>query len=258
MNWMVSANPKKFNHVGAFERWGFIDWKQSVNFQIGDTVYLYCVSPIMRIRYKTVVVKESMSFEEKVDDLEFRFNYKGPAQRYARLKLVEEYDLEELSLNNLMQHGLKIAPQGAVKLNTELLGYIEYCTVNDMSKRLYPETDLPETYYEGAVQQALVNRYERNPDARRKCIEYHGYRCSVCDVDFEVTYGEIGRGFIHVHHLIPIHEIGEEYEIDSVNDLIPVCPNCHAMLHRKINGKQYTWQELKTFLKTRNSEQLTV
>ena len=58
-------------------------------------------------------------------------------------------------------------------------------------------------------------------------------------------YGEIGKDFIHVHHLIPLNEIGKEYIVDYKNDLIPVCPNCHAMLHREIDGKRYSWQELR-------------
>lgn len=47
------------------------------------------------------------------------------------------------------------------------------------------------------------------------------------------VYGEIGRGFIHVHHKVPLSSIGKEYELDPIKDLVPVCPNCHAMLHRK-------------------------
>jgi 5-methylcytosine-specific restriction protein A len=42
----------------------------------------------------------------------------------------------------------------------------------------------------------------------------------------------LGEGFIHVHHLKPLAQIGEQYELDPINDLRPVCPNCHAMLHR--------------------------
>ncbi len=52
-------------------------------------------------------------------------------------------------------------------------------------------------------------------------------------MNFEETYGEIGARFIHVHHLVEISSIGEEYNVDPVNDLRPVCPNCHAILHRK-------------------------
>lgn len=89
-----------------------------------------------------------------------------------------------------------------------------------------------ETYVEGAVTRILVNSYERNPAARRACIDYWGTKCQVCGFDFEKVYGEIGRGFIHVHHIKQLAEIGASYVVDPVNDLRPVCPNCHAMLHR--------------------------
>ena len=56
--------------------------------------------------------------------------------------------------------------------------------------------------------------------------------CSICGFDFEKNYGELGKGFIHVHHIVPVSKIGPNYIIDPVKDLIPVCPNCHAMLHR--------------------------
>lgn len=59
-----------------------------------------------------------------------------------------------------------------------------------------------------------------------------GSACVVCDFDFQRTYGDIGEDFIHVHHLKPLAEIGQEYVLDPVADLRPVCPNCHAMLHR--------------------------
>ncbi|MBQ7426534.1 MAG: HNH endonuclease [Prevotella sp.] len=65
-------------------------------------------------------------------------------------------------------------------------------------------------------------------------------------MDFEEKYGEIGRGFIHVHHLIPISSIGEDYVIDPINHLVPVCPNCHNMLHRK--DPPLTPEELKKLI----------
>jgi 5-methylcytosine-specific restriction endonuclease McrA len=91
----------------------------------------------------------------------------------------------------------------------------------------------PERYIEGATKQISVNVYERNPIARKRCIEHYGTSCMVCGFNFYETYGELGKDFIHVHHLIPLYEIGEEYEIDPIKDLRPVCPNCHAMLHKK-------------------------
>ncbi|WP_420596157.1 HNH endonuclease [Deinococcus sp.] len=91
----------------------------------------------------------------------------------------------------------------------------------------------PRTYPEGAARQVLVNAHERNPAAREACIAYHGSFCAVCDSDLEEFYGPIAYGFIHVHHLKPLSEIGEGYSVDPETDLVPVCPNCHAMLHRR-------------------------
>lgn len=88
------------------------------------------------------------------------------------------------------------------------------------------------TYREGAVKVVVVNAYEGSPQARQACIEFHGARCLACGFDFEATYGELGRGFVHVHHLVPLAARGEAYELDPVKHLIPVCPNCHSMLHR--------------------------
>jgi 5-methylcytosine-specific restriction protein A len=65
------------------------------------------------------------------------------------------------------------------------------------------------------------------------CIEHYGTNCYICGFNFEKKYGEIGRDFIHVHHIKPLSEIGKKYELNPIQDLRPVCPNCHAMLHRK-------------------------
>ena len=99
-----------------------------------------------------------------------------------------------------------------------------------------------EVYYEGSVTTVKVNKYERNQEARRKCIEIHGCQCKICGFNFEKTYGEAGKGLIHVHHVVPISSIKEQYQIDYEKDLIPVCPNCHAMIHRKKDP--YTPEEI--------------
>jgi 5-methylcytosine-specific restriction enzyme A len=68
-------------------------------------------------------------------------------------------------------------------------------------------------------------------------------------MNFEDTYGEVRREFIHVHHITPLHEIQMGYQVNPIEDLIPVCPNCHAMLHRKEDGVYLTVEELKERLK---------
>jgi len=102
-------------------------------------------------------------------------------------------------------------------------------------------------YTEGASRRIESIRYERNPRARKLCLEYHGYNCAVCDLNFENTYGDVGKDFIHVHHLNQISDAGNG-KINPIKDLIPVCPNCHAMIHRK--KIPYTPKEIKELLKS--------
>lgn len=105
----------------------------------------------------------------------------------------------------------------------------------------------PGTYIEGAVKQILVNAYERDQNARRACLANYGPSCAVCGFGFAEKYGVIGKGFIHIHHLKPLSEIGESYRLDPVRDLRPVCPNCHAMLHRQ--SPPFSIDELKVMLR---------
>ena len=88
------------------------------------------------------------------------------------------------------------------------------------------------SYLEGTAVRVLVNRYERDRRARDLCIAHHGAICSACGFDFSRIYGELGHGFIHVHHVVSLATVRKCYRVDPINDLIPVCPNCHAMLHR--------------------------
>jgi hypothetical protein len=100
---------------------------------------------------------------------------------------------------------------------------------------------------EGAVCQVTVNAYERNPEARARCIARHGTACVICGFSFGAVYGPVAEGFIHVHHLRPLSEIGREYKVDPVEDLRPVCPNCHAVLHRR--EPPYSLDEVREFLR---------
>lgn len=114
---------------------------------------------------------------------------------------------------------------------------------------VYPdEVDSELKYSEGKVIEVRVNGYERNIIARLKCIQHFGATCQVCGFNFEERFGEIGKDFIHVHHLKEISSIGKEYEVNPIKDLAPVCPNCHAMLHKR--RPAFTIEELKVIIQT--------
>lgn len=85
---------------------------------------------------------------------------------------------------------------------------------------------------EGQLQYTIGRRFERSPRLRSECINYHGTDCKICGFDFEGVYGELGKNYCHVHHISPLSEVGESHLVCPKTDLIPVCPNCHAMLHK--------------------------
>lgn len=108
------------------------------------------------------------------------------------------------------------------------------------------EKELSKAYTEGTPNQVIITKYERNPFARKKCIEHFGLSCVVCNFNFGKTYGEIGKDFIHVHHLTQVSSVGKTYEIDPIKDLRPVCPNCHSIIHKRKTA--YTIEEMKELL----------
>lgn len=105
------------------------------------------------------------------------------------------------------------------------------------------------SYIEGAKKSITVNAYERNPEARRACISHHGASCKCCGFDFEKVYGEHGKGFIHVHHITPLRMLGEGYRINPETELLPLCPNCHAMIHRGNEATPLSVDELRNMMK---------
>jgi hypothetical protein len=100
------------------------------------------------------------------------------------------------------------------------------------SRETLPEEISEGSYREGQGVQITVNRYERDASARAACLNHFGPSCQICRVDLSTVYGPIADGLVHVHHLRPLSQITGEYEVRPDQDLIPVCPNCHAVVHR--------------------------
>lgn len=255
MKWIMPANIRdKYDAFGAFSKFGFIDWRQKNNFSIGDIVFIYISKPVQQIMFQTKVISVEMRFEDTVDDLKFwvsKKDYEASKKNngYVRLQLISYANSNRLSFKNLLEHGLQGSIQSAIRCieDKEHLGaYISSCFEEETLGNGYDEFDINEIHYEGSVTTVKVNKYERNQDARRKCIEIHGFQCKICGFDFEKTYGEVGKGLIHVHHVVPISTIKHEYHIDYEKDLIPVCPNCHAMIHRR--KEPYSINEVREML----------
>ncbi|HBB96341.1 MAG TPA: HNH endonuclease [Blastocatellia bacterium] len=132
------------------------------------------------------------------------------------------------------------------------IGSCWYASDDEVGLILAEELAQDEKLIEGAAKSVAVNSYERNPVARARCLEHHGYSCTVCSFSFESFYGPVGKNYIHVHHLVPLSETKGEYVVDPVNDLVPVCPNCHAMIHSTRPARHI--DQLKKHLENRETD----
>lgn len=109
------------------------------------------------------------------------------------------------------------------------------------------EVDPGHLYPEGAVKSITVNAYERSREARSACIGRWGYTCAACGLTLSSTYGEAAAKTIHVHHLRPLASVGSGYKVNPIDDLRPVCPNCHAVIHSRI--PMYSLEEVQLMLR---------
>jgi 5-methylcytosine-specific restriction enzyme A len=158
-------------------------------------------------------------------------------QQRSGLDRLLEANRADLSIESLVlspRFSTLFTPDEKKEAEDRLAGFAAEASRLEASREnLFPdELRRGQTYPEGAKKQVLVNAFERDARARKACIALFGSKCAVCDFDFESVYGELGHEFIHVHHRRPMASISAPYKVDPETDLIPVCPNCHAMLHR--------------------------
>ena len=216
----------------------------------GDTVLLVRVAKDRGIVASGVAV--SVAYKDlhwdakraKKNDLANYISVEWDVQVEIDNRLPIEVLLEEFPegpWNNLAGSGVRVKDEISDELLTRWFNHI------GVHPEIYP--DETPTYVEGGSKPVLVNRYERNPAARRECLQIYGAVCAVCDFDGSSVYGRKGDGLIHVHHLLEISEVGKEYEVNPRTDLVPVCPNCHAMIHRR--RPSYSIAEVRKMLRTK-------
>src|SRR5699024_5468913 len=116
--------------------------------------------------------------------------------------------------------------------------YTRNVTMKDKIYSNYPEEELYSEVRSGSVSEGAkveyyVTKYERKSKLRLAAIDFHGLNCSVCNINFEKTYGELGKGFIEIHHIKPLYSLEGETNVNPKTDLVPLCPNCHRMIHRQ-------------------------
>lgn len=266
--YLLTWNPGKYQWLELTDTWeavnlGYLQedrWScgRSRKPHIGDRVFMMCLGAtttkgIMASGWVTEEPFEDLHWNEEAQHLTTRYVW----FRYDALLNPEVQPLlnpARVTANynwTPQMSGLTIVPEVARGLETLWQVHLGKIGVEPMKQAaLLDSDDMVQTYREGAKTQVTVNRYERDPQARSRCVEQRGTSCIVCGFNFANEFGEIGEGFIHVHHTIPLSERGNEYTVDPHLDLVPVCPNCHAMLHRK--SPPYTIEELQQIRRQRS------
>ena len=198
-----------------------------------------------------VVISERPVPKESWDDASKTANYVqvrlDTLLHPDRELILNRKDLSSESLikaTNTPKSGPRLKPADAALLESLWAPFV--WTTERAPERIAEEVHPADQFWEGALRSITINAYERDAKARQSCIAHFGSACRVCGLDFGRVYGELGRGYIHVHHIRPLSEIGEGYAVDPQKDLIPVCPNCHAMMHQRI--PPLTEQELKQII----------
>ncbi|MEN2752626.1 HNH endonuclease [Psychrobacter sp. FBL11] len=121
---------------------------------------------------------------------------------------------------------LIVSKTNLIKVSEQKTAYISDAITENYQDSL-------ESFSEGKKSKRYVTTYERNPKYREQAIAIHGNSCSACGFNFGDFYESYAEGFIHVHHIVPVSEFEVPKEIDPETDLIPLCANCHSVVHRK-------------------------
>ena len=111
------------------------------------------------------------------------------------------------------------------------------------------EEVIPEGAPEGAVLERRVNRYERDPELREEAIRIHGVNCFGCGINMKEMYG-LSKDFIHIHHLKPLSTV-RGGRVSPEEDLRPLCPNCHAVVHLEPKTPPVPIAKLKGMIKNK-------
>ena len=123
--WIIPCNPKYYDIVAAFDNLDVIEWSQSTNTSVGDTVYIYVSEKYKAIMYKCEVIAADLYGNRSEDDYPYYNDLaKDPDIRYMKLKLIEKYAPDKYPLKELKENGLT-SVQGRSKATVQLMKYLK-------------------------------------------------------------------------------------------------------------------------------------
>lgn len=122
--WIIPCNPCYYDVVSAFEHLDVIEWNQTNNMTVGDTVYIYVTGEYKAILYKCEVVAADLHGNRSTEDDPYYLDMKkDPDARYMKLKRIEKYPADRYPLKDLLANGLTNV-RGRSKATMQLMKYL--------------------------------------------------------------------------------------------------------------------------------------
>jgi len=190
------------------------------------------------LKARALIFKERIKqeYSEYFNGNAINLHHRGPSTRLAFYEpghsFGKKYNKNDFpsddelidDINNMLYLYELILQRGGYETLDENINYDEIGTTND------------ELLLEEKRRIAYHRKIEgRNSTLSKKAKEIHGYKCQVCNFDFEKHYGDLGP-YVEAHHKIPLSQLfsngNESISLSPRNDFAVLCANCHRMIHR--------------------------
>lgn len=241
-------NAQLESFIYELESDGYLDgWTCTKKFKEGDIVLFYFGIPLQSI--VAVAIVESVWDDEG----EFHWTNKNRVTRatYRPAWLLKNYvsladavkkaGFEQWYKGRPYQTSRQLPEEIASALIKEIISQNLYMKekLRDYMINVPPirskieksEKQIAIQFEEGAIREITQELQYRNPNLKKKAVQIRGAKCEACGFDYEECYGDIGAGYIEIHHLLPLSQSEKKTISLSIEDVVLVCANCHRMLH---------------------------
>ncbi len=220
------------------------------------SLFLMSLSPSKGLSTSELIPKLRELLKPAGEDLEILSGRKDDkfSQKVRNLKAhdtFEKYGLAkyEGGIFKITEKGLEYLQENIDKLRyllvndfkwEDIKGGLEIIDKSAKEKRKIEIFDETMSIQEGVKKIVQSRVYERSSRLRQIAINHYtkdgDILCKACQFSFQKFYGDIGKGYIEIHHIKPIFKYEDE-ELDktiynALNNVVPLCSNCHRMIHR--------------------------
>jgi hypothetical protein len=203
-----------------------IPWIFAKSAKIGDTALIFAASQGIFARAKI------LSAPKPAEDLGWSGRYGGDVGEFRLLKMFIPLSYVRIEMPDF---GWPRYPRSFTTLTDSTAERLERVIAYYQQESSEFEPDNVAPAVEGARRLVYINSYERSHAARETCKRIHGTSCTACGFDFGAVYGSSFQGYIHVHHLRPLAEIGEEYEVDRRQTLCQFARTVMRLFIRRVH-----------------------